>query len=135
MGDPSHEKSLAELLSGVKLHRKKALNIPLDDLAKEEKGTFEKKKQQSQLDQLTLQNKALQGIIKLREDYSANIFKFLICWSIGVGVVITLQGFKIGGFSIPESVLDFLVGSTTANVIALVGLVVKGLFPKDSGVN
>jgi len=39
------------------------------------------------------------------------------------------QAFNIWGFSLPESVLDVLVGSTTVNVIALVGLVVKGLFP------
>ena len=72
---------------------------------------------------------ALKGIIALRKDYSGKIFKFLICWSSGVGVVLTLQGFNILDFNLPESVLGLLIGSTTAHVIALVGLVVKGLFP------
>lgn len=130
MGEPSPEKSITDILSAMDSHRKQALDITTAQLNKDEFDFFEQKKQQTHLDLLTLQNEALQGVIQLRKEYSRNILRFLICWSAGVGLVLMFQGFKLWGFSLPESVLDFLVGSTTVNVIALVGLVVKGLFPE-----
>ncbi|MFQ5674145.1 MAG: hypothetical protein ACE5G9_13770 [Nitrospinales bacterium] len=93
--------------------------------------TFDKAFQERHLDRLDLQNKALKETTELRKTYSGKVFKFLVGWSLGVGLVLLLQGFKVGGFDLPESVLNVLVGSATANVVALVSLVVKGLFPKD----
>ena len=130
MGESLHKKEITDTLSAMDTNRK--IEARAGQLNKDESIDFEKQKQQSHLDFLVLQNKGLQGIIELRATYSRSIFKFLIFWSSGVGVVLVLQGFSISCFNLPESVLDFLVGSTTANVIALVGLVVKGLFPKDA---
>jgi len=124
--------NLGTFLKAMESHRQKPPNSPSKVLAKNEAEDFEKEAGKHYLKQLQLNNDALEEIIKLRGDYSGKIFKFLIWWSGGVGVVLACQGFNIWGFDLPESVLDLLVGSTTANVIALVGLVVKGLFPKTA---
>jgi uncharacterized membrane protein len=45
-----------------------------------------------------------------------------------VGVLLVLHGFKGIAFELQESVLNFLVGSTAATVIGLVGMVLTGIF-------
>jgi hypothetical protein len=45
-----------------------------------------------------------------------------------VGALIALNGFLDIRFSLPESVMQFLVGSTATTVIGLVGMVLTGIF-------
>ena len=122
-----------EVFKVMSRHKLQASSSP-DDLTKKEEVDFEKSIKEHRLTELGLQNKSLEDLINLRQEYSKKVFIFLIVWSIGVGLVLIFQAFGIWGFSLPESVLNILVGSTTVNVIALVGLVVKGLFPgRESG--
>lgn len=120
---------LGRLRSLAEEDEKNTAQEPSELAAKEQ--VYIEEFQELHLDRLELQNKALKETTELRKTYSEKVFKFLIWWSSGVGLVLILQGFKIGGFDLPESVLNVLVGSATANIVALVSLVVKGLFPKD----
>lgn len=65
---------------------------------------------------------------KLRTAYAKSVFCYLVWYSLFVAVLLLLSGFEVCGFSLPESVLSFLVGSTAAAAIGLVYSVTNGLF-------
>ncbi|MCF6305056.1 MAG: hypothetical protein L3J33_06760 [Rhodobacteraceae bacterium] len=65
---------------------------------------------------------------KLREKYGDRILRFLEWYAIGVGALIVLSGVSFIPFSLPETALVTLVGSTAIAAIGLVGFVAKGLF-------
>lgn len=64
----------------------------------------------------------------LIEPMAKRSFGFMCAYCGAVGALVTLHGFKLWSFSLPESVLQFLVGSTAATVIGLVGMVLTGIF-------
>ncbi len=68
----------------------------------------------------------------LRSKYASWVFCYLVSYSIFVGIVLVSVGFGICGFTLPESVLEFLVGSTAASAIGLVFAVTNGLFKVKS---
>ena len=68
--------------------------------------------------------------IGLREQ----IVTFLL-WAYGLSLACTfvlffLQGFQVGGFNLPESILKWLGGAMIAEVAGLLGLVIGALFGK-----
>ncbi len=65
---------------------------------------------------------------QLIEPMAKRSFVFMCCYCGVVAALVTLDGFKLGGFGLPESVLRFLVGSTATTVIGLVGMVLTGIF-------
>lgn len=69
---------------------------------------------------------------KLRWKYASWVFCYLVCYSAFVAILLILSGFKICGFTLQDSVLEFLVGSTALSAIGLVAAVVHGLFGKKS---
>lgn len=69
---------------------------------------------------------------RLMEPYAGKVFRFLIGYCVVVTAFLVAQGFSIWGFSLPESVLAVLAGSTAAAAIGLVGFVVSGLFKAKS---
>jgi hypothetical protein len=85
--------------------------------------------------ELTAENKSLKnqlGSKKAIEDLlgptSRRAFIFLCGYGIGALAVLLFQGFHVGGFNLPETVLDFLVGSTAVSAIGVFAAVIKGLF-------
>lgn len=68
---------------------------------------------------------------KLRWKYASWVFCYLVAYSIFVGVVLIAAGWGLLCFSLPSSVLEFLVGSTAAAAIGLVYAVTHGLFVKN----
>lgn len=77
---------------------------------------------------LELDHKDQEENREMRKRYSDLVFKYLVGYSVFVGVVVVLAGFEVLGFQLDTSVLDFLVGSTAASSIGLVAIVVRGLF-------
>lgn len=75
-----------------------------------------------------LKNVALEGVIKLREKYAEYIFNYLIFWTIGVAILLFLSSIPNSCFIVKESTMNILIGATFGNVLALVGVVAKGLF-------
>jgi hypothetical protein len=63
-----------------------------------------------------------------RKRYAERIHRLAVGWVIALFVVIFLQGSKLWGFQLPDSVLWTLVGSTTAGVLGMLGVVVAYLF-------
>ena len=51
---------------------------------------------------------------KLRWNYAKKVYCYLIAYSVVVALLLVLHGFSWIPFTLPESVLDFLVGSTAA---------------------
>ena len=56
-----------------------------------------------------------------------------MAWLLCVLAVIFLQGFNTHQFHLSDSVLVTLIPTTTANVLGLVFIVAKYLFPKSNG--
>ena len=82
-----------------------------------------------------MRNEQQAAIIKTRgtldsliKPYADKTFWFMCIYCGGVAVMLLLHGFKISRFSLPDNVLGFLVGSTAATVIGLVGMVLTGIF-------
>lgn len=65
---------------------------------------------------------------KLLEPYASRAFWYMCVYSLGVFLLILMNGFGCFRNEIPESVMNFLVGSTAATVIGLVGMVLTGIF-------
>lgn len=71
----------------------------------------------------------------LIKPYAKNTFWFMVFYCAFVGIFLLIYAW--GGFEkdIPDSVLNFMVGSTATTVIGLVGMVLTGIFigarPKD----
>lgn len=73
-------------------------------------------------------NRDLRVNRKLRWKYARWVFCYLVVYSASVLFLLIVSGFGIFGFSLPESVLGFLVGSTAVSAIGLVLAVTTGLF-------
>lgn len=64
---------------------------------------------------------------KLIEPYAERAFWFMCVYAGFVGLVVFGVGVP-GGFHLEASIVEFLVGSTAATVIGLVGMVLGGIF-------
>lgn len=71
----------------------------------------------------------------LIEPFAHKAYWFMCIYCGVVAAMVTLHGFKGMAFSLPESVLQFLVGSTATTVIGLVGMVLTGIFVGARGRN
>ncbi|GAB2206034.1 hypothetical protein ROS1_28500 [Roseibium sp. ROS1] len=66
--------------------------------------------------------------IRLRKKYASRVYWYLVVYSLIVALMVIASGFSWKGFSLPETVLGLLVGSTAVSAIGLVHAVVTGLF-------
>jgi len=64
----------------------------------------------------------------LIEPYAKKAYIFMCFYAAAVAIMLILHGFALFGFHLEETVLSFLVGSTAATVIGLVGMVLTGIF-------
>lgn len=67
---------------------------------------------------------------QLREKYATWVYKYLIGYSMVCFLLLIADGSKFRGFDLPDSVLEFLVGSTAVAAIGLVLAVTHGLFKR-----
>jgi hypothetical protein len=81
-----------------------------------------------QVDTLKAKLKTKDILDNLIEPYAKKAYNFMCAYSAMVGAILVLHGFKIFGFTLPDAVLSFLVGSTAVTVIGLVGMVLTGIF-------
>jgi len=77
-----------------------------------------------------------EGIKQLEQDreerkkYAGRSFGLVCGWLLVLGLLMGLQGFRVCGFLLSDSVLIALVTSTTASIVAIFVLVTKYLFPQ-----
>ena len=86
---------------------------------------FQLKQTVTELEQKLRTKDILDGLI---EPYAGRAFNFMCVYSGFVGSVLLLDSFNICGFEMDPTVQAYLVGSTAATVIGLVGMVLTGVF-------
>ncbi|MEA3538885.1 MAG: hypothetical protein U9R73_07125 [Pseudomonadota bacterium] len=72
--------------------------------------------------------KTIEILDQLIEPMAQRSFWFMCSYCGMVALMLLLHGCEPSGFKLPESVLQFLVGSTATTVIGLVGMVLTGIF-------
>jgi len=120
----------------IKIVPKEQSPVLVDDRAKNEAtaiagGNYddiERSRQMAEAQTVREANLDLKINRRLRWKYAGWVFCYLVGYSAVVGALLVFSGFGIFGFSLPESVLSFLVGSTAASAIGLVLAVTHGLF-------
>lgn len=69
---------------------------------------------------------------KMMEPWANKVFIFVCVYCLALGALVVMSGFKVCGFSLSDTVLAVLAGSTAASVIGLIGIVASGLFGSKS---
>lgn len=83
---------------------------------------------QAELEATQKRVRTIEILDELIEPMASKAFWFMCAYAAVVGVILILDGFTAVPFELPEGVLEFLVGSTAATVIGLVGMVLTGIF-------
>lgn len=97
--------------------------LSLDHAAKKEEIAKSKMlREQEEADRLSARG--------MRECYAGRAYWYLAAYSLACLLLLVFDGFHFWGFSLSDSILLALVGSTAVSIIGLVGIVLTGLFPK-----
>lgn len=85
---------------------------------------------------LQLQNAKLQEEVhdtqqnrQQRVEYASKVFNLVCAWLYGLGILIMMDGAKM--LALKEKVLIALITGTSINVIALMAVVIRYLFPQN----
>jgi hypothetical protein len=77
-----------------------------------------------------LKNKDTQQLIEMRKEYARKIFYFISIWSVFVFLILISQGFTFYiNFSLSDGAIITLISTTFLNVVSLMYIVLKYLFP------
>lgn len=90
--------------------------------------TADKDRLQQEFDDLRRGTSTIRELDKLIAPSANKAFTYMSLYSLGAFILLLLDGSSFKGFNLDESVLDFLVGSTAATVLGLVGMVLTGIF-------
>lgn len=97
-------------------------------IASEKYDEIERSRHRAETQTILESNRDLRVNRKLRWKYAKWVFCYLIWYSAAVLALLVLSGFGLFGFTLPDNVLGFLVGSTAVSAIGLVLAVTTGLF-------
>lgn len=106
--------------------------ISTDDISFENLGEFiENNNSSGYYDDVLklLEAKSKAQDIDMRKRYAEHIFTFVSLYMFGVFFILVLSG-SPSSFKMSDTVLVTLLGTTTANVIGVLVIVAKYLFPK-----
>lgn len=95
----------------------------------------EKDALQQDLDATRKRVRTVEILDELIEPYAKRSFWFMCIYCGTVAFMLLMHGCAKSGFKLPDSVLQFLVGSTATTVIGLVGMVLTGIFVGARGRN
>ncbi len=122
---------------------------PIDDLKKAVLAAFRKTEEPIQPDQNAIKEEliyrenrhkveidGLSQDIKLRKKYASLFFKLGCTWICVIIVILGFQGFGESGFyglyfRLDKDVVLAAIGATTVNILGLLYVVAKYLFPKE----
>lgn len=88
----------------------------------------EKDELQAELEETRKRVRTIEILDDLIEPMANKAFVFMCAYAGIVALLLILHGFTGIPFTLPDSVLEFLVGSTAVTVIGLVGMVLTGIF-------
>ena len=97
-------------------------NPEFERLAAEEEREWQKQLQQENLATLREDREA-------RRNYSRRIFVLVVCWLLGMGLLVACHGFEPIPFRLEGNVLVTLLGTTNGAVLGLFLVVARYLFP------
>lgn len=84
--------------------------------------------QREDLDRLRKSVNTTKILDDLINPFAHRAFGFMCIYCGVVATMVIMDGFRWGNFNLPNTVLNFLVGSTATTVIGLVGMVLTGVF-------
>jgi hypothetical protein len=79
-----------------------------------------------------IRNLLLRQLLGHRRWYALGIFFLVVIWLIGIFVLLVCEGFGWKKFHLDDSVLLAAIGSTTANIIGVLLIIVKFIFSDTS---
>jgi|SRR5215469_3583642 len=85
-------------------------------------------KAEQEFEEKIIRNLMLRQILKHRGGYAFGVFVLVIIWLLGIFLILVSQGFAWHGFHLDDSVLLAAIGSTTANIIGVLLIIVKFIF-------
>jgi len=95
-------------------------------------AAFEDEKHQLDLERLKLENEEARGTIQDRRRYAEKVYRLVGAWIVLIFVLLILQGFgSFYSFKLSDPVLLAAIGSTTVNVIGMLLIVLRYLFPSS----
>jgi hypothetical protein len=121
MDKPSSGKSTSVDLSVISAGKTPPSNDP-DERFREEKRELELESSRTQIE-------GEKSDITAKRQYAKGTFLLVVSWIFLVFVILLFQGFAVRGFKLSDSVLLAAIGSTTANVIGMLVIVLKNIFP------
>jgi hypothetical protein len=65
---------------------------------------------------------------ELIKPYTNKVFWFVVFYCVAVGCLLVADGIETNNFSLKESTIGIIAGSTAVSVIGLIGMVITGLF-------
>ena len=90
--------------------------------------TYDREIRELESQRKRLHNLELKQKIGARRLYVLAIFVMVVAWIVGIYVLLVMEGFNFRGFNLSSNLLLAAIGSTTANVLALLFMIVKFLF-------
>jgi hypothetical protein len=88
-----------------------------------------------EVDEKGIRNALLRQLLRHRETYAFGIFLLVILWLIGIFFILLWQGLSWRHFHLDNSVLLAAIGSTTANIIGVLLIIVKFIFTDETPKN
>lgn len=128
LSNPEISEQFRELLSTLSASEVLNKESPCDEKVIVEKQSYEISKQKIELATSTAELKSISQNIELRRKFAWAGYGMNIFWLIAILVIISFAGFRFYRFSLPDSVLLALVGTTTANVLGVLCIVMRYLF-------
>lgn len=89
---------------------------------------FKKAKEKGLLDEEIADRRSAR---QMREDYALWVYRYLVGFSIFVGIIVLMDGWNLFWFDLEPSIMEYLVGSTAVAAIGLVLAVTHGLFGRN----
>ncbi len=90
-------------------------------------------KSQAELARAQIENIGLRQDLDLRKGYAKGLFSLAGGWLGFVALLIILSGVEAIPFSLADSVLNGLIASATVDIVGLLAVVVRNLFPRRDG--
>lgn len=103
---------------------------PCDENIQNERSSYDAAKNQAEIDELTAKVASLKQDIKLRKMFAWAGYWMNIGWLVAILVILFLAGFHRWFFTLPDSVLLALIGTTTTNVLGVLYIIMRYLFPE-----
>jgi hypothetical protein len=104
-------------------------NTP-NELACEEKGFYDENTHRSDLRRITVKNAKLN--LKLRRKYAKYILWMTAAWMLLIYILLLLEGFGFWGFHLSDAIMLTAIGSTTANVVGMLYIIVNYFFQAET---